>query len=271
MASLTRQPSPRGQVNLHAVALPAEHGGWGFTLEPIVLGLLVAWSLPGAAVALATLALFLLHQPFKLALKDNLKRRRVPRTAYAERFALLYGGSAAVALLLALLSAPTPAFLVPLALALPLLLVQLFHDARSQSRSLPAELGGAGAMGATAAAIAVAGGWALPAALVLWLLLAARAVTSIIYVRQRLRLERSLPVDLRLARLAHGGGAAAVFACVLAGAAPWLALAAYALLAARAALGLSARRQPATAKRIGVREMLYGLAYALIISVGYAL
>lgn len=268
MASLTRQPAQRRQVNLRSVALPTEHGGWGFVLEPIVLGLLVAWSLPGAAVALAMLALFLLHQPLKLALKDNLKRRRVSRTAYAERFALLYGAVSAAALLAALLTA-APAFLIPLALALPLMLVRLAHDARSQSRGLPAELGGAAALGATAAAIAVAGGWALPAALALWLLMAVRAVTSVLYVRQRLRLERDMPGHLRLVYVAHGAGAAAVAAVVLAGAAPWTALAAYALLVARAALGLSARRAPTTAKQTGLREMAYGLLYALIVGVGY--
>lgn len=29
-------------VKLRTVALPAEHGGWGFLFEPIVLGLLLA-------------------------------------------------------------------------------------------------------------------------------------------------------------------------------------------------------------------------------------
>lgn len=268
MASLTRQPAQRRQVNLRSVALPTEHGGWGFVLEPIVLGLLVAWSLPGAAVALAMLGLFLLHQPLKLALKDNLKRRRVNRTAYAERFALLYGAISAAALLVALLTA-APTFLIPLALALPLMLVRLAHDARSQSRSLLAELGGAAALGATAAAIAVAGGWALPAALTLWLLIAVRAVTSVIYVRQRLRLEHGTATGAGVAYQAHAIGAAVVAAAVLAGAAPWLALAAYALLVARAALGLSARRVPTAAKKIGLREMVYGLLYALIVGVGY--
>ncbi|VAV92581.1 Putative membrane-spanning protein, partial [hydrothermal vent metagenome] len=30
------------RVNVRSIALPTEHGGWGFTLEPILLGLLVA-------------------------------------------------------------------------------------------------------------------------------------------------------------------------------------------------------------------------------------
>jgi hypothetical protein len=39
--------------SLRAVALPTEHGGWGFTLEPIVLGLAVAAGPAGAGLAAA--------------------------------------------------------------------------------------------------------------------------------------------------------------------------------------------------------------------------
>jgi hypothetical protein len=182
---------------------------------------------------------------------------------------LLYGAAGAAALLLAYLTAATPAFLIPLALAVPLMALQVVHDARSQSRSLLAELGGAGALGAAAAAIAVAGGWVLPDALILWLLLAVRTLTSIIYVRQRLRLEHGTPANVGLSHLAHAVGAALVLACVLAGAAPWLALAAYTPLIVRAVLGLSARRVSVPAKTIGMREMVYGLLYAVLVGVGY--
>ena len=36
-----------GGVRLRTVALPVEHGGWGISLEPVVLGLLVAPSASG--------------------------------------------------------------------------------------------------------------------------------------------------------------------------------------------------------------------------------
>ena len=41
-------------VRLKAIALPPEHGAWGFLLEPIVLGLLVA---PSLAVFLTPVAI----------------------------------------------------------------------------------------------------------------------------------------------------------------------------------------------------------------------
>ncbi|MBZ0296495.1 MAG: YwiC-like family protein [Anaerolineae bacterium] len=39
--------STERRPNLRSVALPAEHGGWGFLIEPILLGLLVAFSVNG--------------------------------------------------------------------------------------------------------------------------------------------------------------------------------------------------------------------------------
>ena len=42
------------RVRLRSIALPTEHGGWGFTLEPILLGLLVAPTWAGFGLAVAT-------------------------------------------------------------------------------------------------------------------------------------------------------------------------------------------------------------------------
>ena len=39
-------------VPLKSVALPTEHGGWGFTLEPLLLGLLLSPGLPTLGLSL---------------------------------------------------------------------------------------------------------------------------------------------------------------------------------------------------------------------------
>ena len=44
---------------IRSVALPTEHGGWGFLAEPILPGLLVAPSWAGLLLSLAALAVFL--------------------------------------------------------------------------------------------------------------------------------------------------------------------------------------------------------------------
>ena len=52
------------------MALPAEHGGWGLTLEPGLLGLLMAPSAAGVCVALAALVAFLARTPLKVVVVD---------------------------------------------------------------------------------------------------------------------------------------------------------------------------------------------------------
>ncbi|GIW24085.1 MAG: hypothetical protein KatS3mg069_0352 [Meiothermus sp.] len=66
---MTAQPKTV-QVPLKTVALPNEHGGWGFTLEPILLGLLVAPSWAGLGLGVFALAAFFTRHPLKLWLAD---------------------------------------------------------------------------------------------------------------------------------------------------------------------------------------------------------
>lgn len=56
----------KSTVSIKTVAIPAEHGGWGFLCEPLILGLLIAPSLAGIGIVLMMAAAFLLHQPFKI-------------------------------------------------------------------------------------------------------------------------------------------------------------------------------------------------------------
>ena len=78
-------------VSLRSVALPREHGGWSLTLEPAVLGLIVAPSLAGVALALAALLAFLARTPAELYLVDRFRRRDRERTRLALRLSLGYG------------------------------------------------------------------------------------------------------------------------------------------------------------------------------------
>jgi hypothetical protein len=110
---------------IRSVALPSEHGGWGFLIEPIVLGLLVAGSVNGLLLALAALGAFLVHQPVKVAIKDRLKGQRPPRTIWAERFALGYGLLAAIPFGIVLPGAEE-AFWLPLVMAVPFICIQLY-------------------------------------------------------------------------------------------------------------------------------------------------
>jgi hypothetical protein len=258
------------KVNLKTIALPASHGGWGFLLEPLVLGLWLAPSLAGLALAVAATGAFLAQQPLKLALTDRRKGRRYPRSIWAERFAVLYGGVSLAALTLAFIAAAPYPFWLPLLLAVPLALVQLYFDAYNRGRELLPELLGAGALGGVAAAMTLAGGWPIAMALAVWGILLARTLTSIIYIRARLRLERGQLTARWPVWLAHLGAGLAVIALARLELAPWLAVLALLVLFGRAVVGLSTRRKSIPAKLVGFQELGYGLLTVALTAMGYS-
>jgi hypothetical protein len=256
--------------SLRSVALPVEHGGWGLLVEPIVLGLALSPSRAGACVAVAATAAFLSRHPLKLAMADRRRGALYARTALAERVAMAYMALALAALLLALALGSSP-FWLPIGLAAPLAAVQLGHDARGRSRDLVAELSGALALSSTVAVITLAGGWPAPPALLLWLVLSARAATAILYVRARLRLDRGARSGGGAVVVAHLVGLALVSGLAARGAVPWLAAVALGVLFLRAAHGVSRYRRRVLPKALGFQELGFGSLTVLLLALGYIL
>jgi hypothetical protein len=252
------------------VAIPAEHGGWGVLVEPIVLGIALAPSAAGACIALAALAAFLSRHPLRLWLLDRRKRVRYARTALAERVFAAYALLAVLLLAGAFARAPT-AFWPPLAAAAPAAGVALAFDALGRSREALPEAAGALALGATVTAIALAGGAAPGPAWGAWALLALRAVASVLYVRARIRLDRGLPAGPRRVVGAHVAALAVAGALAATGAGPWLGVAAFAVLLGRAAWGLSAVRRVIRPQTLGFQELAYGALTLVLLAVGYRL
>ena len=262
---------PQGvPVRLRALALPVEHGSWGLLLEPIVLGLLLCPTPAGAWLAVATVCAFLARHPLKLVLGDRRRGTRSPRTALAARFANAYAASA-LAALAAALALSSPRVSVPLLLAAPLAAFAVLRDASGRSRDVAAELAGAAALSASVGAITLAGGWSMPAALLLWLVLAARSATAILYVRARLRLDRGVGAGSGLVVACHAllllvGAWLAALAAL-----PWLAVVALATLLARAAHGVSKRRALLKPQQLGRQELAFGSLVVVLLALGYAL
>ena len=257
------------RASLRPVALPAEHGGWGFLMEPLALGLLIVPTVAGLWIALGSIGAFLCHQPIKIISADRRRGRRFARTGLAERFLLLYLALSATGFGLALIL-DGPGVLLPYLVAVPLAMGMLYFDARSASRHWLPELLGPLALGSGAASIALAGGWPpLPAAM-LWLIMAARAIPSILYVRARLRRAKGQSVDLRRADGLQLAALVPSLILAAAGLIPWLAVLALAALAARAIHGLHAG-QVVPPRIIGFQELGFGLLTVLLTALGYAL
>lgn len=257
-----------GPVRLRPIALPVEHGGWGFLGAPVVLGLWVAPSVAGVWLGLAALGAFLTRQPLKIALGDRQRGKRYPRTVWAERFVALYGAGALTAFLIAWLTTAHP-FWFPLLLAIPLAIVQLRYDLLKQSRSLLAEVCGAGALGALAPAIALCGGWQMIPALLLWFLLALKATSAILYVRARIRLARGISTGRAPVYLSHAVALALVAGLAAVDLVPWLACAAFGMLLLRAVIGLLPRSLKTPTPVVGVQELGMSLLTVTGIAVGF--
>ncbi len=256
------------RIRLRPIALPAEHGGWGLLFEPIVLGLLLTPSLAGLLLSVAATGAFLARHPFKLAIGDWRRNRNSRRSVLARRFAVLYFVIATLALALAI-KISGGGLLLPLILAAPIVLIQLFYDSLGRSRALVAELAGSISTGALATAIALAGNWPRPAAFGLWAILVLRNVPTILYLRARLRLLRHKPASPLIAIVAHIVAILIVIVLAWASVVPFLAVAAVVILFLRSLIGFLRFDREVTAKKLGLRELCFGAITVFIVVLGH--
>ncbi|MEZ5143302.1 MAG: YwiC-like family protein [Acidimicrobiales bacterium] len=247
------------------MAIPAEHGGWGLTLEPVLLGLLVEPSASGALLGAAALVVLVARTPLKLALVDRRRGRHLDRTRLATRIA-----AAELALVLALvlgawlLSEAT--FWGPLALAVPLVAVELWFDARSRGRRLVPELAGTVGIGSVAAAIVLAGGGDVATAAGVWLVVAARAVASVPFVRLQLARAKAQPHRRWACDLAQ---ALAVALAIGGWAVGWLPPAAPIVVGLLAVVQVGlARTRPPRAALLGAQQVVLGLTVVVTTALG---
>ena len=269
MTSLTqpRSPAPgRPRPSWRAVGLPSEHGGWGLTLEPVVLGLLVTASWSGLALGAAALVAFVARTPLKVVLVDRWRHRSLPRTRVALRLAAGELVALVVLVGLATRSARGP-FWIPLLMALPLIGVELWFDMRSRSRRLVPELAGSVGIGAVAAAIVVAGGGGATLAAAAWLVVGARAVASVPFVRYQLARGHHRPARRWAQDLAQLAAVGLVVGGRLVGWLPWAA--AGAVVALAVAQVVLARLRPPRAVIVGVQQLVFGLA--VVLTAGWAM
>lgn len=252
-------------TTLRSVALPAEHGGWSLTLEPVVLGLLVTPSLAGAALGGVALLGFLARTPLKTYFVDRYRGRHLPRTTLAGRV-----GAVELVLLVGLLVAATATgsarFWIPLLIAAPLIAVEIWFDVRSLSRRLIPELSGTIGVASMAAAIPLAGGDTALVAAGLWCVAAARAVATIPFVRLQLRRAKDQAHNRRTSDAAQAVAVGAAAVGWALDAVPTAGLAA--ILGLAAVHTWLARRPPPATPVLGAQEVVFGLTVVLATALG---
>lgn len=250
-----------------SVTLPSEHGGWSLTAEPALLGLLVAWSWPGLALGVAAMVAFVARTPLKLVLVDRFRHRWLDRTRLAARIATVEIVVFVALVAYAAVGADS-GFWVPLAVAAPLVALELWYDMRSRSRRLIPELAGSIGIGSIAAAIALADGTDDRVAWGLWVVIGARSVAAIPYVRTQIARAHDRPAPLWHSDIAQ---LAAVTIAFVAWGADMVPLAAAIAIAVLAVIDVvSVRLAPRPAVIIGVQQTLMGLAVIVVTALALA-
>jgi YwiC-like protein len=253
--------SPQARSVFRRVAVPAEHGGWALTAEPVLLGLLVAPSVAGVALAVAAFLAFLVRTPVTVVLVDRHRERWLPRTTIAARVAAIEAVLVVALVAVALLTG-SARWLLLLAIAAPLVAVELDFDLRSRSRRLLPELCGAVGIGAVVACILLAAGEPAELAVALWLVMAGRSVASIPFARTEIERLHDRPVRLmvsdgaQVVGVALAVGATVLERLVLPG------LIALGLLAGLQVVALRCRPLPAVV--LGVGQSVAGLVIVLV-------
>ncbi len=266
MAASTPAGAAAVRSPLRAVALPAEHGGWGLTAEPALLGLLVTPSIAGLALGLGAMVAFLARTPLRVVLVDRWRGRDLGRTRLARRVLAVELAALAGLVAVAGVTAAGSGWWWPALVAAPLVAVELWFDMRSRSRRLAPELAGAVGICCMAAMIVLAGGGDAAVAVGAWLILAGRAVSAVAHVRAQVgRLHGRIP---SAPVLLAADVAALVAAGAAVGASRSLAAGALAVAATVALHRLGARRPVPPPAVIGVRQLVAGLAVVAVTALG---
>lgn len=267
MATAVKNIAPARTFKLRQIALPVEHGGWSFLFEPLIAGLALAFSAHGLWIVLIMIGAFLVRRPLSIFISHLVAGRRTELSETAFKMSIgpaalfLTGVAGAIVFVEA-------RALLPLAVLLPLAAVQLYCDVVRNNRSAAAEMAAAFTMSASAAAIILAGGGNVQFATAVWLYLAAKSAGSILYVRNRLRLEKGKGHSKALPAVTHIIGSVLVTLMAFDKLLPMLTIPIFALLTFRSIFGLSKYRSPAKAVKIGIYEVIFGVIGILALIFG---
>jgi len=156
-------------------------------LEPLLLALMVSFSLPGFYLSLAALFAFFAHQPIRIWFSRDRHKH-----GWAVFFLTLY---APFILFFTYLfySYANPDALWLFGSAVGIMFLYLILDLLRLGRRLFVEIMAPASIGLIAAAIVRVNGWSLEASLALWIVILARAVPTAFYIHSRLKILKGQP------------------------------------------------------------------------------
>ncbi len=249
-------------LSIKMIALPREHGAWGFTIEPLLLGLLVVWSVPNALLALATFLTFLAHQPVKIFFSSYKAKRKS-----ALLFIIGYGSAGVFAFYFYLTRVSLQAGL-PVYGALGMMFFYLILDLLHWNKRIYIEIIAPAAIGLMTMSMALSAGWGTAESLALWLLLLTRSIPTAFYVHARLQSIKRQPSGKKSALTVHILSVLLAAFLISEHLLPVLALFGVLNLLLRAVYGLFLQKA-GTVRRLGIMEFVYGLQLVFFTVIGY--
>ena len=247
------------------VAIPKEHGSWGFVLEPLLLSLFVAFTLEGLLLALATFFLFLSNQPLKIAANKSSSKKFKSTGVAVFSFYFL------VALMLLVLPVTNLKFneLLVFSVALLLMPIYLFAVLKKHSRNLFVELLPIFSMTLIGVAIVMIDNSFSFSPIVFGVLLLSRAIPTVIYIVAKVKETKGFDFSALPTHTLNIGFSLFVIYASLTGLLPSLSILGAILLTARSAIGFSKFSFAKTIKQIGVMEFIYGSLFVLINGIAF--
>ncbi|MBV9241336.1 MAG: YwiC-like family protein [Acidobacteria bacterium] len=258
----------RPGFKIRSIALPNEHGSWGILFEPLVLGIAVAPSLASPFVAMLYVGAFLSRQPLKIYLADLRAGRDRAQTGVAKSLAFAYLSLATIGFFGSLAFAGVLP-LLPLILTAPLGFITLWFDVSGKSRRVAPEMAGVVTLASSAAVCGLAAGWTVAGSVALSIIIILRLIPSMLYIRERLKLEKGKDSSFAVPLALHVFAVLALASLAWFSLSPWLPLAVFTFLMMRALTGSSDFRLKLKAKQLGMLEVLFGTLVVLSIIVGH--
>ncbi len=257
----------KSKVNIRQIALPIEHGSWGFVLEPLILSLIVAYSFPGLLLAVCTFFMFLSHQPIKILFKnkpDDYNKK------IAIFFLIIYLLVILVLFVFVLLSVKLQS-LIPFGLSLVVMIIYLSNLYNQKNRELINELSAPISISLLVLSILLFKNWQLEYVISFWIILLSRSVQTTFYVHTKLLMYKKKKYNLSVSIIISVFFTLLLIILAKLKLAPSLAYFASILLFFRTVWGLFVTKNHFKVKTFGILEFVYGATYLALVALGYYL
>ncbi len=251
-------------MEIKKIAFPREHGSWGFFLEPISLSIIIAYSYPGLMLVIASLFIFLSHQPIKIFYN---KKNETGTRQKALVFIFIY----MIIILITIwesISKTQLEYLLPFFIAVVLMIGFLMVEIRVRKENSIARLIPPLAVDLIAVSIVRMGGMGIPESIAFyWVLLGRSAFTSV-YVKEKLSKLKKRYYDSAYVFVLYSIYLIVLVFSSIGGLTPFLTIIAATILLIRAGWGLRSKKKT-NVRKIGIWEFVHGIIFVIIVAIGY--